>query len=272
MITIDLVHSKIKDIKLWIGSLVIEDYAEASQLLLADPRESIKKLGTSLAKKHQLHHKEIERTSVMWHHELELWHQQGDILIAGIDEVGRGPLVGPVVTAVVVFDGPIPLLGVNDSKKLSEEKREALYESILGSCRAWAIGIVDAEEIDRINILNATKKAMRMAIEAIEMTYTDGDGNPLKPQHLLIDAVKLDDVEIPQTSIIKGDEKSFAIAAASIVAKVTRDRMLKEMAKEYPQFDWENNKGYGTATHVEAIRTYGPTPYHRRSFIKNFME
>ena len=175
--------------------------------------------------------------------------------IAGIDEVGRGPLVGPVVTAAVILPKDFYDERINDSKKLTEKKRELLYDVIMENALSVGIGISSPEVIDEINILNATKKAMIEAINNLSV----------KPQHLLIDAVKLD-IDIPQTSIIKGDAKSESIAAASIIAKVTRDRMMVELDKKYPMYDFKHNKGYGTKKHIEALYKYGPLKEHRKSF------
>ena len=175
--------------------------------------------------------------------------------IAGIDEVGRGPLVGPVVTAAVILPKDFYDERINDSKKLTEKKRELLYDVIMENALSVGIGISSPEVIDEINILNATKKAMIEAINNLS----------IKPEHLLIDAVKLD-IDIPQTSIIKGDAKSESIAAASIIAKVTRDRMMVELDKKYPMYDFKHNKGYGTKKHIEALYKYGPLKEHRKSF------
>lgn len=179
--------------------------------------------------------------------------EKGINLIAGVDEVGRGPLVGPVVTACVILPEKFDLEGLTDSKKLSEKKREELYKKI--EEQALGIGIVDNEEIDNINILNATKKAMKMAINNCN----------IRPEHVLIDAVKLD-IDIPTTSIIKGDLKSITISAASVIAKVTRDHMLYELDKKYPMYDFKHNKGYPTKKHIEAIMEYGIIKEHRKSF------
>ena len=181
--------------------------------------------------------------------------EKGINLIAGVDEVGRGPLVGPVVTACVILPEKFDLEGLTDSKKLSEKKREELYKKIDEQALGIGIGIVDNEEIDKINILNATKKAMKMAI----------DNCNVRPEHVLIDAVKLD-IDIPTTSIIKGDLKSITISAASVIAKVTRDHMLYELDKKYPMYDFKHNKGYPTKKHIEAIMEYGIIKEHRKSF------
>lgn len=177
-------------------------------------------------------------------------------LIAGVDEVGRGPLAGPVVCAAVILKEDYENDKINDSKKLTEKKREALYDVIMGDALSVGIGISSEDVIDEINILQATKKAMTEAIKNLD----------IKPEHVLIDAVKLEDLDIPQTSIIKGDAKSISIAASSIIAKVTRDRMMVELDKKHPEYDFKNNKGYGTKKHIEAIRKYGIIKEHRKTF------
>ena len=182
--------------------------------------------------------------------------EQGFSLIAGIDEVGRGPLAGPVVASAVILPETFYLPGLNDSKKISEAKRELFYETIMEEAIAVGTGIVHNEEIDEINIYEATKKAMITAVAQLSQ----------QPDHLLIDAMKLD-LPIPQLSIIKGDAKSVSIAAASIVAKVTRDRMMKEYAKEYPHYGFDKNMGYGTSAHLDALHAYGLTPWHRKKFF-----
>ncbi len=186
--------------------------------------------------------------------ETELYNK-GINFIAGIDEVGRGPLVGPVVTAAVILPKDFYDERINDSKKLTEKKRELLYDVIMENAISVGIGISSEDVIDEINILNATKRAMLEAVNNLSV----------KPEHLLIDAVKLD-TDIPQTSIIKGDAKSESIAAASIIAKVTRDRMMVELDKIHPEYDFKHNKGYGTKKHIEAIRKYGIIKEHRKTF------
>ena len=180
--------------------------------------------------------------------------------ICGIDEVGRGPLCGPVVAGAVILPKDCRILYLNDSKKLSEKKREELYDVIMEQAVAVGIGMVSPERIDKINILQATYEAMRQAIQNLAVT----------PDILLNDAVTIPGVDIRQVPIIKGDAKSISIGAASIIAKVTRDRMMVEYAKIMPEYGFADNKGYGSAAHIAAIKEYGPTPIHRRTFIKNF--
>ena len=181
--------------------------------------------------------------------------------ICGIDEVGRGPLAGPVVAGAVILPKDHTILYLNDSKKLSEKKRELLYDEIMEHAVATGIGMVGPARIDEINILQATYEAMRMAIENLQ----------IKPDVLLNDAVTIPEVEIPQVPIIKGDAKSISIAAASIIAKVTRDRLMKEYDQVIPGYDFAGNKGYGTKAHLEGLRRLGPSPIHRRTFIRNYI-
>lgn len=180
--------------------------------------------------------------------------------ICGIDEVGRGPLAGPVVAGAVILPKDCDILYINDSKKLSAAKREELYDVIMEKAVAVGIGMASPQRIDEINILQATYEAMREAISKLSV----------KPDILLNDAVTIPGVDIRQVPIIKGDAKSISIGAASIIAKVTRDRMMEEYAKIMPEYGFADNKGYGSAAHIAAIKEYGPTPIHRRTFIKNF--
>lgn len=184
------------------------------------------------------------------------------LAICGIDEVGRGPLAGPVVAGAVILPRDTEILYLNDSKKLSEKKREALYDEIMEKAVAVGIGMASPARIDEINILQATYEAMRMAIDKLKV----------RPDLLLNDAVTIPGVEISQVPIVKGDAKSISIAAASIVAKVTRDRMMKEYEEIFPGYDFASNKGYGTKAHIQALKTLGPCVIHRRSFIGNFVK
>jgi len=181
--------------------------------------------------------------------------------LCGIDEVGRGPLAGPVVAGAVILPEDCEILYLNDSKKLSEKKRELLYDEIMEKAVATGIGIIGPKRIDEINILQATYEAMRMAIANLKV----------RPDLLLNDAVTIPKVDIPQVPIIKGDAKSVSIAAASIIAKVTRDRMMVQYEELFPGYGFASNKGYGSAKHIEALKAEGPCTIHRRSFIKNFV-
>lgn len=183
--------------------------------------------------------------------------------VCGIDEAGRGPLAGPVVVASVIMPEDSMIEGVNDSKKVSESKREKLYEIILSQAISYGVGIIYQDEIDEINILQATKKGLTSALSSMDVM----------PNVILVDALtKIDTLGTPYKSIIKGDAKSYSIAAASIIAKVTRDRIMREWDKVYPEYGFAGHKGYGTAKHIEAIKKYGLTPIHRVTFCKNFID
>ena len=218
----------------------------------------------------------------MSRYEERLW-RSGVRFVAGVDEVGRGPLAGPVCAAAVILPEGFDVIGVDDSKKLTEKRREALFEKISEKAIAIGIGLVENDRIDEINILGATKEAMLKALDeagknlaAIEQDNEEykGDG-PLSSSsprigHLLVDAIKLPEAKIPGTAIIRGDQKSVSIAAASIIAKVTRDRLMIEFDKIYPGYGFASNKGYGTKAHYEGLKKLGLTPIHRLSFLKNF--
>lgn len=211
---------------------------------------------TAEEKRKAAYEKELQRTEEMKRYEKEYAQYA---YICGIDEVGRGPLAGPVVAGAVILPKDCSLLYLNDSKKLSEKKREELYEKIMETAVAVGIGYNTPARIDEINILQATYEAMREALANLSV----------KPDLLLNDAVTIPKVDIKQVPIVKGDAKSISIAAASIVAKVTRDRLMVKYDEVYPGYGFASHKGYGTAMHMEAIRKYGPTPIHRKSFIKN---
>lgn len=211
-------------------------------------------------KKEDSFKKEKVRFNNMCKYESEAY-KKGFKYIAGIDEAGRGPLAGPVVAAVVILPENIFINNLKDSKKLSPKQRDELYEQIKNKALAFEIGMADEKSIDDINIFNATKKAMEQAVNSLK----------LKPDILLIDAMKLDNLNISQISITKGDNLSISIAAASIIAKVTRDRIIEEYDNIYPQYGFAKHKGYGTKEHIEAIKKYGICPIHRISFVKNFI-
>lgn len=201
-----------------------------------------------------------ERYQIMSEYEEQAF-SRGIRLVAGMDEAGRGPLAGPVVAAAVILDPEQPVYGVNDSKKLSEKRRAVLKPVIEAQAVSFGIGIIDEQVIDRINILEATKEAMCQAVAALDP----------QPELILIDALTIPQIQIPQQGIIKGDAKSVSIAAASILAKETRDAIMRAYDEIYPEYGFAKHKGYGTKDHIEAIRKYGPCPIHRRSFIKNFI-
>lgn len=224
----------------------------------ADERAGVGKLLDQYEKKVEEYHKELRRLREM--HVYEEQYRQLSY-VCGIDEAGRGPLAGPVVAGAVILPKDDNLLYLNDSKKLSEKMRSLLYDEIYEKAVAVGVGIVSQEVIDEINILNATYLAMRKAIANLTVT----------PDILLNDAVTIPDVEILQVPIIKGDQKSVSIAAASIVAKVTRDRLMTELSKEYPDYGFEKHKGYGTQAHYDAIRKNGLCKLHRKTFVKEFL-
>lgn len=252
-LTIKEIEQKLDTIK--------DEKDEFFRQLLQDERKGVQaivKRWKRMREQHQLQHEKFINMTV---YEQKYW-QEGYQLIAGIDEVGRGPLAGPVVAAAVILPHDFYLPGIDDSKKLNEQKREQFYTQIKEAALAIGLGIIDNDEVDRLNIFAATKKAMSLAISQLEP----------KPDFLLIDAVKLN-TPYPQEPIIKGDGLSISIAAASIIAKVTRDRILKDYDQEYPNYGFANHAGYGTKEHLEAIRTYGITPIHRKSFspIKEYI-
>lgn len=193
----------------------------------------------------------------------EFEHRYGDhVLVCGIDEAGRGPLAGPVVAGAVILPRDCEILYLNDSKKLSEKRREALFAEIMEKASSFAVGVVGADIIDEINILQATYEAMRQAISKLDE----------EPEVFLNDAVTIPGITASQVPIIKGDSKSVSIAAASIMAKVTRDHMMEEYDKLFPEYGFAKHKGYGTAAHIKVLKEIGPCPIHRRSFIKNFVD
>lgn len=251
----------IKEIKERLATIDDLDHPLFEELIL-DGRAGVQ---AAISKRKRELQKQVDedlRLEGMLAYEKELY-TQGIHLIAGVDEVGRGPLAGPVVAAAVILPKACKILGLNDSKKIPKSKHKEIYEAVLQNAIAIGIGIKDNQVIDQVNIYEATKLAMMEAIGQLEP----------QPQHLLIDAMKLD-LPIPQTSIIKGDANSLSIAAASIVAKVTRDQMMEEFDCEYPGYDFTQNAGYGTANHLAGLDKLGVTPIHRRSFepIKSMCE
>ena len=224
----------------------------------SDSRNGVQALIKKAKKAITAMEKELARTEQMKKYEKE-YESCG--YICGIDEVGRGPLAGPVVAGAVILPKDCDILYLNDSKQLSAKKRDELYDIIMQKAVAVGIGYASHERIDEINILQATYEAMREAISKLQV----------KPDILLNDAVTIPKVQIQQVPIIKGDAKSISIAAASIVAKVTRDRLMIEYDKVYPKYHFAENKGYGSSAHIEALKKDGPSPIHRKTFIKNFM-
>lgn len=255
------IHMENKSVSEIKNDLQAASFAELPAFIASyvqDERNSVQKLVESARKKIQAMEKEIVRTE-----QLKNYEREYEVLgyVCGIDEVGRGPLAGPVVAGAVILPKDCDILYINDSKQLSEKKREELYDIIMEKAVACGIGYATPERIDEINILQATYEAMRDAIASLKV----------RPDVLLNDAVTIPGVSIKQVPIIKGDAKSISIGAASIIAKVTRDRLMVQYDSVFPEYDFAGNKGYGSAAHIEALKKYGPTPIHRRSFIKNFI-
>lgn len=248
----------INEIKKLLQDADIETLRELIPQFEADERAGVVKLVERAKKQVAAFEAEVVRTNAMKEYERKYEKCR---YICGIDEVGRGPLAGPVVAAAVVLPKDVDIYYLNDSKQLSEKKREQLYDEIMEKAVSVGIGFADEKCIDEINILQADYVAMRMALSKLSVT----------PDILLNDAVEIPEVDIPQESIIKGDAKSVSIAAASIVAKVTRDRFMVEMDAKYPGYGFASNKGYGSAKHIAAIKEIGPCEIHRRTFIGNFV-
>lgn len=248
----------IVEIKMVLENSSIKELPEKITYYELDERKGVKNLVVRAKKKLEEYQKELARTEQMKQYEKKYEEYS---YICGIDEVGRGPLAGPVVAGAVILPKDCDILYLNDSKQLSEEKREELYEKIMEKAVAVGIGIVSQERIDEINILQATYEAMRQAVKALCVT----------PDILLNDAVTIPNLPMKQVPIIKGDAKSISIAAASIVAKVTRDRMMVEWDKQYPAYGFANNKGYGSQAHIQALKEIGPCKLHRKTFISSFI-
>lgn len=250
----------INEIKEILNSCPMEALPEQLSQFEADGRKGVQNLLTSFRKKYGRHLQELARLEEILTYERGCW-EAGYELVAGIDEVGRGPLAGPVVAAAVILPKECKIEGVNDSKKLSAKKREELYDIILEKAVSYGIGIVSNERIDEINILQSTYEAMREALSQLSP----------KADYILADAVTIPRISTPQRGIIKGDAKSMSIGAASIVAKVYRDRLMEAFDEVYPGYGFGANKGYGSAEHIEGIKKLGITPIHRKTFIKNFL-
>lgn len=248
----------INEIKSEFAAADISTYSDLCEKYKDDSRTGVKKLIEQCHKKKMALEIERQRIEQMKFYEHKYEHLG---YLCGIDEVGRGPLAGPVVACAVILPKDSSILYLNDSKKLTASKREELYEVIMREAVSVGVGMRGPDRIDEINILQATYEAMRDAVNCLSVT----------PQLLLNDAVTIPDVVIPQIPIIKGDAKSVSIAAASIVAKVTRDRMMEEYDKVLPEYGFASNKGYGSAVHIEALKKYGASPIHRKSFITHFV-
>lgn len=250
-ITIGEIRKQLKECDISKLQALIEQYQ-------SDEREGVKKELQKAAKRMENYKEERKRTYQLQEFERK-YASYG--MVCGIDEVGRGPLAGPVMAAAVILPKDCDILYINDSKKLSEKKREELYDVIMDQAIAAAVGSASVERIDEINILQATYEAMRDAISKLKIS----------PDILLNDAVTIPDVNIRQVPIIKGDAKSISIGAASIIAKVSRDRLMLQYDSVFPEYGFASNKGYGSAKHIEAIKKYGPCPIHRKTFIGNFL-
>ena len=248
----------VSEIKEEFRKLTPEDIPAHIRLYAEDDRKGVRSLLAAQEKRLKKLREEEDRLEQMCIYEKKYSHYA---MICGIDEVGRGPLAGPVVAGAVILPKDSRILYINDSKKLSAAKRDELYEIICAEAVSVGIGMANHERIDEINILQATYEAMRDAVGHLS----------LQPDLLLNDAVRIPGISVPQVPIIKGDAKSISIAAASIVAKVTRDRMMTEFDRIYPGYGFASNKGYGSKEHMEALRRLGPCPIHRRSFISNFV-
>lgn len=250
----------LNEIKKYLKSVPIEKYPELIKFLQEDPRKTIQNDVTRLHKKFLKYQEEIIRTERLKYYENKAFNK-GYHFVAGIDEVGRGPLAGPVVSAAVIFPKDINILNINDSKKLTPHKREKLYCEIKEHALYVGIGIVPSDIIDEINIHKATKMSMEMAVNNLKH----------KPDILLIDAMKCENIPIKQLSIIKGDAVSISIAAASIIAKVTRDRIMDSYHEHFPQYAFNKNKGYGTKEHRDAIVNFGCLNIHRKTFLRKII-
>lgn len=249
---------KISEIKEQLQAASVKELPDFIESYQNDTRASVKALVIRAKKQIEAYEGELFRTEKMKTYEKKYSDYE---FICGIDEVGRGPLAGPVVAGAVILPKDCDILYLNDSKQLSEKKREELYEVIMEKALATGLGFVSPERIDEINILQATYEAMRQAIQNLK----------IKPDLLLNDAVTIPNVDIRQVPIIKGDAKSISIAAASIIAKVTRDRLMVKYDEVFPGYGFAGNKGYGAKAHIEAIQKLGATPIHRKTFIKNFI-
>ncbi len=251
---------KVKEIDTYLKELSIEHLSNTIENLQQDNRSSVQKLAIKYQNKINKHFEEIARINQMWRFENELFNN-GIQYIAGVDEAGRGPLAGPVFAASVILPKGIFIEGINDSKKISEKKREELYDIIIEKAICYEIASVSEQEIDRINIRNAAFQAMGKAVNSMKT----------RPQHVLVDGDAVKGLTLPYTTIVKGDSLSVSIAAASILAKVSRDRYIKELDNIYPQYGFAKHKGYGTKEHIEAIKRYGLTPVHRGSFTEKIV-
>lgn len=249
----------IREIKEEFEKASVKDYGELYAKYQGDQRKGVSRLLTEYRKKEEKLEQEKKRIYRMLEFERKYGHRG---FLCGVDEAGRGPLAGPVAAGAVILPPDCQILYLNDSKKLSPKKREELYPVILEKAVAVGVGWASPQRIDEINILQASYEAMRQAVENLQV----------KPQVLLNDAVSIPHMDIEQVPIVHGDARSLSIAAASVVAKVARDRLMLEYDREMPQYGFASHKGYGSAAHYEALRKYGPSPIHRKSFLKKFQD
>ena len=249
-----------KQLESYFKALDMEALKTELDVMSGDPRASVQKLIMKYRKKVEKYNKEIERIQSMWKYENELY-QRGMKFVAGVDEAGRGPLAGPVYAAAVILPANAYIEGINDSKKLSEHKREELYNMITEKALAYSIASISEQEIDEINIRNAAYKAMVKAVQSLSIS----------PEHVLIDGDAVKGMPKPYTCIVHGDSLSISIAAASILAKVSRDQYIQQMDEWYLGYGFAQHKGYGTKEHIEAIKKYGICPIHRKSFTSKFI-
>lgn len=256
----DYTELNAKQISAILEKMEIDNLKNEIHILSSDTRSSVLKLVTRFSKKIERHQHELDRLKELSRYENKL-HSEGIHYVAGVDEVGRGPLAGPVFAAAVILDPDVVIEGINDSKKLSEKKREQLSDIIKEKAVAYSIASVSENEIDEINIRNAAHKAMVHAVAGLSV----------QPNHVLVDGDAVNGMLVRHTCIIKGDSLSISIAAASILAKVARDQYIQQFDDVYPEYGFGKHKGYGTPEHIEAIKTYGLCPIHRRSFTGKFV-
>lgn len=253
-------NKSVSQIKKILNDCTYEEFLSIKDNFINDERKSVINILKSREKEHEKLAKAVIEYESRCRYENALINK-GYKLIAGVDEVGRGPLAGPVYAAAVILNPAAKILGIRDSKKISKAQREILHDEVVKNCICYSVAYASVDEIDRLNILNATKLAMKRAIDALK----------IKPEHVLIDALQIEDLNIEQTPIIKGDDISVSIGAASIVAKVERDNYMDFLADDFPYYCFNKNKGYGTKEHIDAIKKYGICKHHRRSFIKNII-
>lgn len=253
-------NNSVSQIKKILNECTYEEFLNIKDQFINDERKSVIDIIKSREREHERWVNTVYEYENRSRYEKALI-DKGYKYIAGVDEVGRGPLAGPVYAAAVILNPEVKILGIKDSKKISKPQRERLHDDVIKKCICYSVASASVEEIDSLNILNATKLAMKRAIIGLK----------IKPEHVLIDAIKIEGLDIEQTSIIKGDDISVSIGAASVVAKVERDNYMDILSDNFPCYCFNKNKGYGTKEHIDAIRKYGICKYHRNSFLKNII-